>query len=114
MRDNPQSAPSNPPRRAFLLTTGSTAAATIVAACAPAHANSSAGQSDSTAAAADGPNIEGADPITLRINGKDRQLRVHPRTTLLDCPRETVALTGAKKGCDNVQCAACTGHWNGR
>src|SRR5438067_1365455 len=32
-----------------------------------------------------GPAIEGAVPVTLRINGKDRQLRVDPRTTLLDC-----------------------------
>jgi xanthine dehydrogenase YagT iron-sulfur-binding subunit len=52
--------------------------------------------------------------ITLRINGKDRQLRVDPRTTLLDCIRETVALTGTKKGCDHGQCGACTVHVNGR
>jgi xanthine dehydrogenase YagT iron-sulfur-binding subunit len=61
-----------------------------------------------------GPNIEGAVAITLRINGKDRQLRVDPRTTLLDCIRETVALTGTKKGCDHGQCGACTVHVNGR
>ncbi len=71
MRDNPQSGPSNPTRRTFLLTTGSTAAATIVAACVPAHANSTAGLSDSTVEGADGPNIAGAVPIKLRINGKD-------------------------------------------
>ena len=58
--------------------------------------------------------IEGAVPITLRINGKDHQLRVDPRTTLLDCIRETVALTGTKKGCDHGQCGACTVHVNGR
>ena len=52
--------------------------------------------------------------ITLRINGKDRQLRIDPRTTLLDCIRETVALTGTKKGCDHGQCGACTVHVNGR
>src|SRR6202048_812146 len=62
----------------------------------------------------DGPNIKGAVPITLRINGMDRQLRVDPRTTLLDCIRETVALTGTKKGCDHGQCGACTVHVNGR
>ena len=61
-----------------------------------------------------GPNIAGAVPITLRINGKDRQLRVDPRTTLLDCLRETAALTGTKKGCDHGQCGACTVHVNGR
>jgi len=114
MRDNPQSGPSNPTRRTFLLTTGSTAAATIVAAYAQAHASNTAGQNDSTTAGADGPNIEGAVPIILRINGKDHQLRVDPRTTLLDCLRETVALTGTKKGCDHGQCGACTVHVNGR
>ena len=114
MRDNPQSGPSNPTRRAFLLTTGSTAAATIIATYAQADASSTAGQSDLTAAGVNGPNIEGAVPIMLRINGKDHQLRVDPRTTLLDCLRETVALTGTKKGCDHGQCGACTVHVNGR
>ena len=114
MRDNPQSGPSNSTRRTFLLTTGNTAAATIVAAYAQAHANSTAGQGDSTAAGADGPNIESAVPIILHINGKDHQLRVDPRTTLLDCLRETVALSGMKKGCDQGQCGARTVHVNGR
>jgi xanthine dehydrogenase YagT iron-sulfur-binding subunit len=112
--DDPQSGPSNPARRSFLLTTGSTAAATAIAACVPALANSTAEQSGLGVASADGPNIEGAVPITLRINGKDHQLRVDPRTTLLDCIRETVALTGTKKGCDHGQCGACTVHVNGR
>jgi xanthine dehydrogenase YagT iron-sulfur-binding subunit len=61
-----------------------------------------------------GPNVEGEVSITLRINGEDRQLRIDPRTTLLDCLRETVALTGTKKGCDHGQCGACTVHVNGR
>jgi xanthine dehydrogenase YagT iron-sulfur-binding subunit len=112
--DDPQSGPSNTTRRAFLLTTGSTAAATVIAACVPTHADSIAGQSGSVAGGADGPNIEGAVPVTLRINGKDHQLRIDPRTTLLDCLRETVALTGTKKGCDHGQCGACTVHVKGR
>jgi xanthine dehydrogenase YagT iron-sulfur-binding subunit len=112
--DDPQSGLPNPTRRSFLLTTGSTAAATAIAACVPTLANSTAGQSGSAVASADGPSIEGAVPITLRINGKDHQLRVDPRTTLLDCIRETVALTGTKKGCDHGQCGACTVHVNGR
>jgi len=53
-------------------------------------------------------------PITLRINGKDHQLKIDPRTTLLDCIRETVTLTGTKKGCDHGQCGACTVQVNGR
>src|ERR1700747_3115664 len=112
--DRPQSSPSNPTRRRFLLTTGSTAAASVIAACVPAHANAAAGQTDSAVAAADNANIAGAVPITLRINGKEHQLRVDPRTTLLDCIRETVALTVTKKGCDHGQCGACTVHVNGR
>jgi xanthine dehydrogenase YagT iron-sulfur-binding subunit len=53
-------------------------------------------------------------PITLRINGKEHSLRIDPRTTLLDCIRESVELTGTKKGCDHGQCGACTVHVNGR
>jgi xanthine dehydrogenase YagT iron-sulfur-binding subunit len=56
----------------------------------------------------------GTVPLALRINGKEYQLRIDPRTTLLDCLRETVALTGTKKGCDHGQCGACTVHVNGR
>jgi xanthine dehydrogenase YagT iron-sulfur-binding subunit len=114
MRDDSKLSPSSPTRRTFLLSTGSTAAATVIVACVPALANGTAEQNVSAAASADGPIIEGAVPITLRINGKDHQLRVDPRTTLLDCLRETVALTGTKKGCDHGQCGACTVHVNGR
>jgi xanthine dehydrogenase YagT iron-sulfur-binding subunit len=60
------------------------------------------------------PPIEGAVPVTLRVNGTERRLRVDPRTTLLDCLRETIVLTGTKKGCDHGQCGACTVHVNGR
>ena len=115
MPDDPRSGPPNPTRRKFLKTTGSTAAATVIAAYVPAaHANSGAAQGGAAVAGADGPHIEGAVPITLRINGKDHHLRVDPRTTLLDCIRETIALTGTKKGCDHGQCGACTVHVNGR
>src|SRR5262245_15913150 len=60
------------------------------------------------------PEVEGVVPITLRINGKDHSVQIDPRTTLLDCVRETLALTGTKKGCDHGQCGACTVHVNGR
>jgi xanthine dehydrogenase YagT iron-sulfur-binding subunit len=114
MPDDSKSAPSNPSRREFLLTTGGTAAATVIAACTPVHANSITMENGSAAVTADAPSIEGAVAITLRINGKDHQLHIDPRTTLLDCIRETVALTGTKKGCDHGQCGACTVHVNGR
>ena len=111
--DDTQSCPPDPTRRKFLLTTGSSVAASMVAAYIPAIANTASGESAS-ASAGPGPNIEGTVPITLRINGKDHQLRIDPRTTLLDCIRETVALTGTKKGCDHGQCGACTVHVNGK
>jgi xanthine dehydrogenase YagT iron-sulfur-binding subunit len=60
------------------------------------------------------PAVEGAVPVTLRVNGKNYDLRIDPRTTLLDCLREHLHLTGSKKGCDHGQCGACTVHINGR
>ncbi len=110
--DDPKSRPPSPSRRKFLLTSGSSVAASLVAGYVPALAKDDAGIE--SAPAGTGQNIEGAVPITLRINGKDYPLRIDPRTTLLDCVRESVVLTGTKKGCDHGQCGACTVHVNGR
>jgi xanthine dehydrogenase YagT iron-sulfur-binding subunit len=52
--------------------------------------------------------------LTLKVNGQPHALRLDPRTTLLDCLRENLALPGTKKGCDHGQCGACTVHVNGR
>ena len=60
------------------------------------------------------PAVEGAIPVTLRVNGKKYDLQIDPRTTLLDCLREHLHLTGSKKGCDHGQCGACTVHVNRR
>ena len=111
--DDPKSRPPSPTRRSFLLTSGSSEAAGLVAGYVPALAKDADMESDSHSTSA-GPNIEGAVPLTLRINGKDHQLRIDPRTTLLDCIRETIVLTGTKKGCDHGQCGACTVHVNGK
>jgi xanthine dehydrogenase YagT iron-sulfur-binding subunit len=100
-----------PNRRQFLLTASSTVAAGVMAAYTPAYAATA--RETGTADTAES-TVEGAVPITLRINGKDHVLRIDPRTTLLDCLRETIALTGTKKGCDHGQCGACTVHVNGR
>jgi xanthine dehydrogenase YagT iron-sulfur-binding subunit len=53
-------------------------------------------------------------PVILNVNGKEHRIRIDARTTLLDCLRETLHLTGTKKGCDHGQCGACTVHINGR
>src|SRR5437773_4654511 len=52
-------------------------------------------------------------PITLKVNGAAKQLDVAPWTTLLDALRESLNLTGTKKGCDHGQCGACTVLVNG-
>ncbi|WP_277184317.1 (2Fe-2S)-binding protein [Caballeronia sp. BR00000012568055] len=52
--------------------------------------------------------------FTLKVNGQSHQLKLDPRTTLLDALREHLHLTGTKKGCDHGQCGACTVHLNGR
>lgn len=52
--------------------------------------------------------------LSLKINGKDHQLTIEPRVTLLDLLREQLSLTGTKKGCDVGQCGACTVHVNGK
>ena len=108
MQDDPPKVPSLPTRRAFLQTTGGGAAAAVFT----AYTTSEAGEPP--AARADAPETLGAIAVTLRINRKDHQLRIDPRTTLRDCIRETVALTGTKKGCDHGQCGACTVHVDGR
>ena len=110
MEDDKKESPQ-PSRRQFLLTSGSTLAAGVLAAHMPAQAV--AHESASTQSV-DGSAVEGAVPVTLRINGLDHKLQIDPRTTLLDCIRETVVLTGTKKGCDHGQCGACTVHVNGR
>ncbi len=53
-------------------------------------------------------------PLTVRVNGQEHRVRVDPRASLLDCLRESVGVTGTKKGCDHGQCGACTVHVNGR
>jgi xanthine dehydrogenase iron-sulfur cluster and FAD-binding subunit A len=52
--------------------------------------------------------------VRMNINGRDWQLRLEPRTTLLDALRDGVGLTGTKKGCGRGECGACTVHIDGR
>lgn len=52
--------------------------------------------------------------IRLTVNGEVRELQVDPRQSLLDLLRETLDLTGTKKGCNQGACGACTVLVNGK
>ncbi|MEG5172154.1 2Fe-2S iron-sulfur cluster-binding protein [Microcoleus sp. B3-D7] len=63
---------------------------------------------------AQAPAVENAVKVLLKINGSAQSLEVDSRTALLDALRETLGLTGTKKGCDQGQCGACTVIVDGR
>jgi len=52
--------------------------------------------------------------ITLNVNGEDYEVDVQPHWTLLHVLRNELGLTGAKLGCGNGECGACTVIMNGK
>ena len=97
-------------RRAFLTRAG---AATVTAAVPLAVTTAAEAQTGTTATEASA-SILGTVPIALRVNGETHHVQIDPRATVLDTLRETLHLTGTKKGCDHGQCGACTIHLNGQ
>jgi carbon-monoxide dehydrogenase small subunit len=51
--------------------------------------------------------------ISLKINGQEYELAIHPNRTLLEVLREDLILTGTKEGCDDGVCGTCTVLLNG-
>jgi xanthine dehydrogenase YagT iron-sulfur-binding subunit len=47
-------------------------------------------------------------PATININGAEHAVPADPRVSLLDFLREHLQLSGAKKGCNQGACGACT------
>lgn len=101
-------------RRSFLATAGTSGVAAMIAGCEPAAQQVGGNNNAAGAQLAGAAGADGAVAVNLTINGKAHQVHIDPRTTLLDCIRETLAITGTKKGCDHGQCGACTVHVNGR
>ena len=52
--------------------------------------------------------------VTLKVNGKEVEALVEPRTLLIHFLREQLNLTGPHIGCDTSHCGACTVDLNGK
>jgi xanthine dehydrogenase YagT iron-sulfur-binding subunit len=91
MRDRPDETRPGPAfnRRDFLKGSGAAVAATAVATA--AHETVAQDQQQRSRVAPAAPQ-----KITLNVNGKDHQVTVEPRTTLLDVLRNQLNLTGCK------------------
>jgi carbon-monoxide dehydrogenase small subunit len=46
-------------------------------------------------------------PMRARVNGRDYEVEIEPRRTLLSVLRTELGLTGTKEGCDDSECGAC-------
>ncbi|MGE0629786.1 MAG: (2Fe-2S)-binding protein, partial [Hyphomicrobiaceae bacterium] len=51
--------------------------------------------------------------VRFKVNGKPVEVDVEPRTTLADCLRENLRLTGTHLACEHGVCGACTVIVNG-
>src|SRR5579875_2618693 len=107
----PQESTSRVSRRSFLSGLGAAGVAVAVPPAIGAAQTVANAVPEGTQAPTPGP---GTVPLTLKVNGKERQLNIEPRVALLDALREDLDLPGTKKGCDHGQCGACTVHVNGR
>jgi carbon-monoxide dehydrogenase small subunit len=47
-------------------------------------------------------------PVSAKINGDDVEFLCEPRQSLLEVLRDVLNLTGAKEGCNNGNCGACS------
>jgi len=52
--------------------------------------------------------MPGKELLQLNVNGDAVAVAVRPSDTLLDALRDTIGLTGTKRGCDDGSCGACT------
>jgi xanthine dehydrogenase YagT iron-sulfur-binding subunit len=91
-------------RRTLLLSSsGVIAGATLASGNSPAQAAASVNELGNTRV-----------PLSLVVNGRRETVQIDPRQSLLDVLRETLMLSGTKKGCNQGACGACTVLLDGR
>ncbi|WAC64028.1 (2Fe-2S)-binding protein [Pseudoxanthomonas sp. SL93] len=102
--DLQHAAPDDESRRDFLIAGSTVAGATLIP------------LSSLTAAPAqsDPQSSVRRTPLTITVNGERRAMQVDNRQSLLDLLRESLQLTGTKKGCNQGACGACTVLVDGR
>jgi xanthine dehydrogenase YagT iron-sulfur-binding subunit len=94
--------PGDHSRRDFLRGSGIAAASAVLTAQATAAL-------DEAEAAEAAPKIASGDvALTLKVNGREMDCTVEPRSTLLDTLRNRLDVTGPKRVCDRGSCGACT------
>jgi len=99
-KDQTTPASSSLSRRGFLKGMGlGTAATGVVTAIKPVA---------EAATTPEGIRGPGEVPVSLRVNGRSKELKLEPRVTLLDALRNRLDTTGPKKVCDRATCGACT------
>ena len=93
-------------RREFLITSAGAAVITGLSACGPR-------QGSMAPAALPAPRVvpsagSGTVAVSVTLNERPAQFRVHPDDSALAIIRQKAGLTGAKMGCGQGVCGACT------
>lgn len=102
MPDHDPKSPGGHSRRDFLRGSGLAAATAVLTGPAVAP------EADARPAD-DGPKVVSGDQkVTLQVDGKDREVTIETRCTLLDTLRDRLEVTGPKRVCDRGSCGACT------
>lgn len=88
-------------RRSFIQGAGVSAMGAVIV----STVESATGEAPGTSSSVIGPTRTS---ITLRVNGRVRDVQVDPAMTLVEVLRDELRMTGTKIGCDRGACSACT------